>query len=911
MILSCNHISKSYGVDTILDDCSFFVNDGEKAAIVGNNGAGKSTIMKIIMGELSADNGTITLGKNKTIGYLAQYQDLASHNSIYDEVKSVKADIINMEKKLVEYEKAMSGVSGDELHKLMENYTNLEHRFQLLNGYSYKSEIEGVIKGLGFTEDDFNREVGTLSGGQKTRVALCKLLLEKPDIIMLDEPTNHLDLTSIKWLETYLSNYNGAVLIIAHDRYFLDKIVTKVIEIENTHCHVYDGNYSDFSVKKKQLRQAQLNLYLKQQSEIKHQEEVIAKLRSYKQEKFYKRAESREKALANMERIDKPEELKDGMNIKLEPDCISGNDVLTVEGLSKSFDNLHLFSDISFEIKRGEHVALIGDNGTGKTTILKIINDIISADAGTVKLGTNVHIGYYDQEHHNLEDSNTLFEEIANAYPDMTNTKIRNTLAAFMFTGDDVFKLVKDLSGGEKGRLSLAKLMLSEANLIILDEPTNHLDLNAIEWLEKILKDYKKAFILISHDVYFLDNVVNRIFEIEGKTLKTYNGNYTDFTIQKEAYLSGAVKAFDKEQDKLRKMEEFIRRYKAGVKSKQARGREKILNRMEKMENPVITTKKIKLKFETDTTSVDLVLRIKDLAKSFDGKEIFSNLNLDIYRGDRIGVIGKNGVGKSTLLKIINGMEKQSKGEFKIGDRVKIGYYDQNHQGLDPKKTVLEELMYHFVLSEEEARNICGGFLFTEDDVYKEISSLSGGEKARVAFMKLMLEKPNFLILDEPTNHLDIYSREILSESLEDYTGTILVVSHDRNFLDCVVNNIYEVKKDGAELFKGDYNSYLNQREEVKEKDTKASLNFEEQKRNKNRISSLEKKILKAEADVEKLEEKKSAKEEEYNKAGIENNVDKLIEIQKELEELDMEILSLMGEWEELENELKTLKNTF
>lgn len=548
MILSCNHISKSYGVDTILDDCSFFVNDGEKAAIVGNNGAGKSTIMKIIMGELSADNGTITLGKNKTIGYLAQYQDLASHNSIYDEVKSVKADIINMEKKLVEYEKAMSGVSGDELHKLMENYTNLEHRFQLLNGYSYKSEIEGVIKGLGFTEDDFNREVGTLSGGQKTRVALCKLLLENPDIIMLDEPTNHLDLTSIKWLETYLSNYNGAVLIIAHDRYFLDKIVTKVIEIENTHCHVYDGNYSDFSVKKKQLRQAQLNLYLKQQSEIKHQEEVIAKLRSYKQEKFYKRAESREKDLANMERIDKPEELKDVMNIKLEPDCISGNDVLTVEGLSKSFDNLHLFSDISFEIKRGEHVALIGDNGTGKTTILKIINDIISADAGTVKLGTNVHIGYYDQEHHNLEDSNTLFEEIANAYPDMTNTKIRNTLAAFMFTGDDVFKLVKDLSGGEKGRLSLAKLMLSEANLIILDEPTNHLDMTSKEILENAINNYTGTVFYVSHDRYFINQTASRILELTNTKIINYLGNYDYYEEKCEELTKTYAPAIEKEK---------------------------------------------------------------------------------------------------------------------------------------------------------------------------------------------------------------------------------------------------------------------------------------------------------------------------------------------------------------------------
>ncbi|MCB8565683.1 ABC-F family ATP-binding cassette domain-containing protein [Fusobacterium ulcerans] len=633
--------------------------------------------------------------------------------------------------------------------------------------------------------------------------------------------------------------------------------------------------------------------------------------------------------------------------------------LLQVNNLFMGFTGETLFKNISFSIDERDKIGMIGVNGAGKSTLIKILLgleydevDPETNQRGTISKKGGLKIGYLSQ-HPDLNPDNTVFEELMTVFSNVQNDyhriqelnvilaenledfdktmeelgtvtaryeqnegyaieyKVKQILNGLTLAESLWASKISDLSGGQLSRVALGKILLEEPELLILDEPTNHLDLNAIEWLERILKDYKKAFILISHDVYFLDNVVNRVFEIEGKTLKTYNGNYTDFTIQKEAYLSGAVKAFDKEQDKLRKMEEFIRRYKAGVKSKQARGREKILNRMDKMENPVITTKKIKLKFETDTTSVDLVLRIKDLAKSFDGKEIFSNLNLDIYRGDRIGVIGKNGVGKSTLLKIINGMEKQSKGDFKIGDRVKIGYYDQNHQGLNPKRTVLEELMYHFVLSEEEARNICGGFLFTEDDVYKEISSLSGGEKARVAFMKLMLEKPNFLILDEPTNHLDIYSREILSESLEEYTGTILVVSHDRNFLDCVVNNIYEVKKDGAVLFKGDYNSYLNQREEVKEKDVKASLNFEEQKKNKNRISSLEKKIIKAEADVEKLEEKKSAKEEEYNKAGIENNVDKLMDIQKELEELDMEILSLMEEWENLENELKTLKNTF
>ncbi len=533
MILSCNHISKSYGVETILNDCSFFINDNEKAAIVGNNGAGKSTIMKIIMGELSPDEGNVIIGKDKTIGYLAQYQDLGSDTTIYEEVKSVKQNLIDMEQKLLEYEKEMAKVSGDELSKLIETYTNLEHRFQLLNGYSYKSEIEGVIKGLGFTEDDFNKSVGNLSGGQKTRVALCKLLLEKPDIIMLDEPTNHLDLNSIKWLETYLLNYNGAVLIIAHDRYFLDKIVSKVIEIENHKAHVYSGNYSDFAVKKQELRVATMNAYLKQQSEIKHQEEVIAKLRSYKQEKFYKRAESREKQLEKMDLIEKPEELKNNMTIKLEPDIVSGNDVLSVENLEKSYNTL-LFKNISFEIKRGEHVAIIGDNGTGKTTILKIINGLVDADSGMIKLGTNVHIGYYDQEQHNLTDENTLFEEIANSYPNMTNTKIRNTLAAFMFTGEDVFKRVSDLSGGEKGRLSLAKLMLSEANLIILDEPTNHLDMASKEILENAINNYTGTVLYVSHDRYFINQTASRILELTNTKLINYLGNYDYYEEKKE-----------------------------------------------------------------------------------------------------------------------------------------------------------------------------------------------------------------------------------------------------------------------------------------------------------------------------------------------------------------------------------------
>jgi len=537
VILSCNHISKAYGTDVILEDCSFHIEDHEKAAIVGVNGAGKSTLLKIIMDEISSDTGDVVIGKDKTVGYLAQHQNLSSDATIYDELLSVKKDIIDMEARLRDMESKMNSLSGGELESLMDNYTKLQHTFDLKNGYTYKSEINGVFKGLGFPDEDWTKPVNQLSGGQKTRVALGKLLLAKPDIILLDEPTNHLDLNSIKWLETFLLNYQGAVIIVAHDRYFLDHIVTKVIEIENHKCSVYLGNYTEYAKKKQMLREAAINLYLKQQKEIKHQEEVIATLRSYKQEKFYKRAQSREIALSKMDVMDNPDTTLNTITFSLEPNCTSGNDVLFVEGLSKSYDGLELFKNIDFQIQRGERIALIGNNGTGKTTILKILNEIVEADEGSFTLGTNVCIGYYDQEHHTLNEDNTLFDEVAYAYPDLTNTKIRNVLAAFMFTGDDVFKLVKDLSGGEKGRLSLAKLMLSEANFIILDEPTNHLDMVSKEILENALNKYTGTILYVSHDRYFINQTATRILELTNKKLVNYIGNY-DYYVEKKDELT-------------------------------------------------------------------------------------------------------------------------------------------------------------------------------------------------------------------------------------------------------------------------------------------------------------------------------------------------------------------------------------
>lgn len=536
MILSCNNISKSFGTDVIIKSCSFNIEDHEKAAIVGINGAGKSTLLKIITGIEPADTGLVTLAKDKTLGYLSQQQNLNSDNTIYDELLSVKQYILDMEAQLRSIENQMKSADDTALETLMKKYSDLNHEFELNNGYAYKSEITGVLKGLGFAEEDFTLNVNTLSGGQKTRVALGRLLLSKPDIILLDEPTNHLDMESISWLENYLLNYSGAVLIVAHDRYFLDKIVSKIIELDNGNATVFSGNYTDYASKKAILRNMQLKEYLNKQREIKHQEEVITKLKQFNREKSIKRAESREKMLNKMEFVDKPEILNDKMDIKLEPNVISGNDVLTVDNLTKGFDGTVLFDNICFQIKRGERVALIGSNGTGKTTILKLINGIIPADSGSIYLGAKVNIGYYDQEHHVLDPDKTIFDEIRDAYPDLNNTQIRNTLAAFLFTNEDVFKYIKDLSGGERGRVSLAKLMLSNANFLILDEPTNHLDITSKEILENALNSYTGTVLFVSHDRYFINSTATRIIELANKTVVNYIGNY-DYYLEKKDIL--------------------------------------------------------------------------------------------------------------------------------------------------------------------------------------------------------------------------------------------------------------------------------------------------------------------------------------------------------------------------------------
>lgn len=595
MVLACQNINKAFAATEILRDVSFHIEEHEKTALIGVNGAGKTTLLKIIMGEMQPDSGQVILAKGKTIGYLAQHQDISGDRTIYEEVLEAKQDILDMERKMRALEIQMKNADPGELEGLMASYTRLTHTFELANGYACQSEVTGVLKGLGFPEEDFHRELATLSGGQKTRVALGRLLLTKPDVLLLDEPTNHLDMESISWLETYLMNYPGAVLIVSHDRYFLDRIVTKVIEIENGKSLMFPGNYTVYSEKKAVIRRAEYNAYLNQQQEIRRQEEVITKLRSFNREKSIRRAESREKLLDKIEVLDKPAIPQADMRIHLTPRIVSGNDVLTVSGLSKAYSGVSLFENQDFEIHRGERVAIIGSNGTGKTTILKIINGLVEADHGSIALGSKVHIGYYDQEHQVLHMDKTIFEEISDTYPSMTQTQIRNVLAAFLFTGDEVFQPIRTLSGGERGRVSLAKLMLSEANFLILDEPTNHLDIVSKEILEEALREYAGTVLYVSHDRYFINQTATRILELTGQTLINYIGNYDYYQEKKEeltrAYVSSAVsgpeaeeqsassaqmdwKTHKEEQARLRKRENDLKKLETLISELEARDKE-------------------------------------------------------------------------------------------------------------------------------------------------------------------------------------------------------------------------------------------------------------------------------------------------------------------------------------------------
>ena len=540
MILSCAKINRAYGSDVIIKDASLLINAHEKVAVVGNNGAGKTTLLDMLTGTEAPDSGTVTMPSGVTTGYLKQINDIDSDETVLAEMTKIIQPVIEMEEELQLVQESMKHADGEKLDRLYDRYSRLMHEYEMADGYEARSRVTGILKGLGFDEGEFGKQVKMLSGGEKTRLFLGKILISRPDIIFLDEPTNHLDLSSIEWLETYLMNYQGTVVIVSHDRYFLDRIVNKVIDIDMGHVEMFTGNYSEYAAKKKMLYDARVKAYLKQQDTIKHQEEVIEKLQSFNREKSIKRAESRKKMLDKLERLDKPVQERTDMYLRFTQTAASGRDVLDVEGLSKTFDDGgRLFDDLSFELKRGEHVAIIGDNGTGKTTILKMLTGGVIATGGKITFGTGVEIAYFDQEHQVLDQNKTIFDEIQDDYPDMDNTAVRDILASFLFTGDDVFKRIGDLSGGEVGRVSLAKLMLSRANLLILDEPTNHLDIMSKEILEDAIREFEGTVLYVSHDRYFINKTATRILNLTHEKMLNYIGNY-DYYLEKrdamEAY---------------------------------------------------------------------------------------------------------------------------------------------------------------------------------------------------------------------------------------------------------------------------------------------------------------------------------------------------------------------------------------
>ena len=537
IVLSCKDICKSYGIRDVLKKVTFSINEGDKVGIIGANGEGKSTLFKIICREISQDSGEIFIDKNKTLGYLSQNLNLNTDKNIYEETLSVFDELIDIENKLSTLEIKMNepyDESKAEYHeKLIKDYTTLQDIYSHKGGYVYKGEISRVLKGLGFTEDDFYKDINTLSGGQKTRVALCKLLLRKPDILLLDEPTNHLDLEAIAWLEEYMKTYKGTVLVISHDRFFLDSVTNNTFEVINGEVECYNVPYTKFIELRKKNYEAKLKAYNLQQAEIKRQEAIIEKFRSFNREKSIRAAESREKALDKMERIDAPTHEKEGSKIKFEASIKSGYDVLHIEKMSKAYGDKVLFKNLNMDLKRGEKIALIGENGRGKTTLFKIIMDVVEADTGVKVLGTNVNVGYYDQEQSDLDLDKTILDEVWDAFPNMTTTKLRNALASFLFTGDDVFKVINTLSGGEKCRINLLKLMLSKSNLLLMDEPTNHLDIISREALEDAILEYDGTLMIISHDRYFLNKVIGRILELNEDGVTEYLGNYNYYQEKK------------------------------------------------------------------------------------------------------------------------------------------------------------------------------------------------------------------------------------------------------------------------------------------------------------------------------------------------------------------------------------------
>ena len=821
IVLSCKDICKSYGIRDILKNITFSINEGDKVGVIGPNGEGKSTLFKILTKELSQDSGEVFIDKTSNLGYLSQNLSLDSSKTIYEETLSVFEELLNIENRLATLEVKMNepyDASNAAYHdKLIKDYTTLQDIYSHKGGYIYKGEISRVLNGLGFAEEHFDKEISTLSGGQKTRVALCKLLLRKPDILLLDEPTNHLDLEAITWLEEYLKSYKGTVLVISHDRFFLDSVTNKTFEVISGSVETYNVPYTKYIEQRKKKYEALQKAYDLQQAEIKRQEAIIEKFRSFNREKSIRAAESREKALEKMDKIDAPPTDKESSKIKFETQVKSGYDVLHIENLKKSYSDKTLFTNLSLDLKRGEKVALIGENGRGKTTLFKIIMDKIEPDCGLKVLGTNVNVGYYDQEQSNLDLSKTILDEVWDEFPNMTTTKLRSVLASFLFTGDDVFKEISKLSGGEKCRINLLKLMLSKSNLLLLDEPTNHLDNDTIDYLEEYLNSRRGSLIMITHDRYFLDRVSNRIIELDKGRLFSYDGNYSTFLEKKMERLALEASMEEKRQNLIRKELAWVKR---GAKARTTKQKAR-LQRFDELVNKDTYTPDEKMDISVGSTRLGKkIIEIHHISKKFDNKVLIDDLDYTIARTDRIGIIGKNGMGKSTLIKILNGEILPDSGHIEIGETVKIGCFSQDDSHMHPDMRAIDYVKEASDYIETadgtkiSASQMCEKFLFNSTMQYSFIGNLSGGERRRLHLLRTLMLSPNVLLLDEPTNDLDIATLNILEDYLDEFNVIVITVSHDRYFLDRICNKIFAYEGVGKiHIFTGNYSDYSIYRE--------------------------------------------------------------------------------------------------
>ena len=934
--ISTKDLAYRIGTREILAGVSFSLEEGDRLAVVGVNGSGKSTLLKMLCGEYTPDEGEVYIARDKIIGMLHQDDafnvigaaggsgDSPIDDTVLGQMYAVFPELCAAEVKLEAIRRELETTPPDDiakLERLSAEFDSVNNRYIRDGGLHYKSRCRSILISLGFSEDVHSRPVSTMSGGQRTRLALARLLSREPDVLILDEPTNHLDTDTMLWLEGHLASYNPkkTVILVSHDRLFLDRVTNKTLDVEHCRAKLYKCSYSRYVVEKEEARRAWEKEYNIQQKEIARLEAYIEQQRRWNRERNIIAAESREKAIARMDKVEKPKDAPKSIRFTLSSSGESGNDVVMSKGLTMGFGDNVLFRDLSFLVKKGTRTFISGPNGCGKSTLIKLLLGQIEPLSGEIEFGYNVTVGYYDQENQNLNPQNTVLEELWSEYPHLTQTEIRNTLALFLFRGDDIEKEVRVLSGGERARLTLAKLILSKMNLLILDEPTNHLDTDTLFWLEEHLRSYPKTLLLVSHDRYFLDRTATKILDIENTKATIYTGNYTAFAKQKAEARARQQKMYDLQQKEIARIEGIIQtQIHFGQEHNYITiaSKKKQIEHMEKVDAPENAPGSIRLAFAEAAESGNDVLEVNDLSKSFGERQIFSDISFMVKKRDHVMVLGPNGCGKSTLIKILGGFEPADSGVIEYGTGVVAGYYDQEQRTLDENNTVLEELWSaHEKLSITQIRTALASFLFFAEDIEKKVSVLSGGEKARLMLCKMILSKINLLILDEPTNHLDIASREALENALLSFGGTIIAVSHDRYFMKKLSTRIFDMGG-GFYDYHGTFDEYLEFKEKrrvetvavkVEKTESENKQKYMENKKLTAEIRKAEKRIERAEAEIEKLDDEKAALEEEMNGEAATNYV-RLSEISARLAEIEARCDELFLDMEEAEEFLSQNK---